>query len=192
MSNTIRFKKLIKRITIIEKSYLPPIRPTGDYSSKEKDDMRAYLLLIHAEIEFYFEEIAKETVKNAVNKWTANSSYRSHILLSMICFCKKELTTKDIHTRIYQAQNYFEQHIKMNNGIKESNILDLLLPIGIDIKEVDTTWLNTISSFGTNRGSIAHTSARVQNPIDPSTIRSTIKLILSEMKLLDEKIKKLK
>ena len=68
MANSTRYNKLSRRITVIESSYLPSVNSLGNYSSKEQDDIRAYLLLIHAEIESYFEEISEEKVKKDKNK----------------------------------------------------------------------------------------------------------------------------
>lgn len=191
-SYSAKYKQLSKRISLIETNYLPAIKPRGNYTDKEQDDMRSYSFLVHAEIEFYFEEIARGTIIRALNRWKKDHNNKSHILLSLVCFCKETLTTPDITTRIHQACHYYEKVLKKNNGIKEANILNILLPIGIEKVDIDITWLNTLSAFGETRGNIAHSTARVQNSLDPLSLKTTVNLILSEIQGIDKKIQKLK
>lgn len=191
MANSRRFNQLKSRLTVIEATFLPPIKPTGNYTKKEQDHVRAYLLLNHAEIEAYFEEIAENKVKTAFKAWKINKT-KSNVLLSLVSFHEAKVKQQGIGDRINQTLTTYIQSLRKNHGIKEQNILSILLPVGLDIGEIDTTWLNTISSFGQNRGEIAHTSATVQQPLDPATIKSTIHQIMGEIADIDLKIKKLK
>jgi hypothetical protein len=191
MANSTRYNKLSRRITVIESSYLPSVNSLGNYSSKEQDDIRAYLLLIHAEIESYFEEISEEKVKKAFLTWQENRK-KSNVLLSLVSFSDVVLNQNEIETRVNKALTHYIAKIKINHGIKEKNILELLLPVGLEYQSLDTTWLNTMSSFGNIRGEVAHSASTVQQPLDPDTLKNTVKLILLEIKRLDELIKKLK
>ena len=83
MSNSRRYHQLAKRISIIHDSYLPNINSTGNYSRKEQDDLRAFVLLVHAEIESYFEEISESKVKAAFKNWQ-NSRTKSNVLLALV------------------------------------------------------------------------------------------------------------
>lgn len=38
--------------------------------------------------------------------------------------------------------------------------------LGIEVSELDAIWVGTLSSYGLSRGTIAHTSAMVQIPIN--------------------------
>lgn len=190
--NTSLFIRLKRRIASIETSYFPTLRVAGNYSDKEQDDIRAYLFLVHAELEYYFEEIARQKTDEALQKWIANRNYKSTILMSLSCFNKTAITTKKIRERLHIVKNSYYQIINNNHGIKEQNILDILLPLGIHIDDIDITWLNTISSFGSQRGDVAHQSSRVQSPLNPLDIKNNITLILQEIELLDKSIKKLK
>lgn len=191
MANSTRYNKLSRRITVIESSYLPSVNSLGNYSSKEQDDIRAYLLLIHAEIESYFEEISEEKVKKAFLTWQENRK-KSNVLLSLVSFSDVVLNQNEIETRVNKALTHYIAKIKINHGIKEKNILELLLPVGLEYQSLDTTWLNTMSSFGNIRGEVAHSASTVQQPLDPDTLKNTVKLILLEIKRFDELIKKLK
>ncbi len=190
--NTFLFYRLKRRIYSIETNYFPGENQTGNYSVKEQDDIRAYLFLVHAELEYYFEEIARIKSNEALQKWIYNHNYKSTILMSLACFNKTVLTTKIIRERLHLIIKSYHKLIDSNHGIKEQNILDILLPLGIYSEDIDVTWLNTISSFGSQRGNVAHQSARAQSPLNPLDIKNNIALILQEIEVLDKMIKKLK
>ncbi|WPR77701.1 HEPN domain-containing protein [Algoriphagus sp. NG3] len=191
MANSRRYIKLENRVKAIELLYLPATNPTGNYTKKEQDDIRAYLLLVHAEVEAYFEETSESKAKDAFNKWK-NHRTKSNVLLSLVSFHESKITEQNIETRVNNALSTFIYSLRHNHGIKEDNILSILLPIGFEYSEIDVTWLNTITSFGTSRGEIAHTAAHVQQPLDPVTLKSTVQQVMSEIKIIDEKLKRIK
>ncbi len=193
MVNSRRYLQLEKRIRAIELLYLPAIRLTGNYTKKEKDDIRAYLLLVHAELEAYLEEISEEKAKTAFRKWKDNR-VKSNVLISLVSFYEHEnkIGERNIESRVNMALTQFIRCLRKNHGIKEENVLSMLLPIGLEHSDIDTTWLNTITSFATSRGEIAHTAAKVQQPIDPATLKFTVEKILEEVRIIDEKIRRIK
>ncbi len=91
-----------------------------------------------------------------------------------------------------QATTAYNRAVSLNNGIRESNILQLLLPIGLLCSEINSTWLSTTDSFGAKRGETAHTSFQAQVQPDPVTEQATVKQILGGLLVLDERIKKLR
>ena len=56
--------------------------------------------------------------------------------------------------------------LKSNHGIKEENLKKIFGNLGIEVSELDAIWVGTLSSYGLSRGTIAHTSAMVQIPIN--------------------------
>jgi hypothetical protein len=191
MVNSRRYLQLEKRIRAIGSLYLPAIRLAGNYTKKEKDDVRAYLLLVHAELEAYFEEISEEKAKTAFRKWKGNR-VKSNILISLVSFYENKIVERNIELRVNMALTHFIRCLRQNHGIKEENVLSMLLPIGLEHSDIDTAWLNTITSFATSRGEIAHTAAKVQQPIDPATLKFTVEKILEEVRVIDEKIRRIK
>jgi hypothetical protein len=100
-----------------------------------------------------------------------------------------------INKKIDSAIESFNRAIKQNHGIKEANLLALLLPIGIDTDDLDDpTWLATMKTFGEERGVVAHsssTSPTIQVP-DPATELGRIVHIISPgLCKVDELINKL-
>ena len=81
--------------------------------------------------------------------------------------------------------------IKENHGVKEANLLALLLPIGISTDDLDPIFLATMNSFGEQRGRFAHSSAatyQTQQPPDPQNELSNITQILSYISDIDQLI----
>jgi len=76
-----------------------------------------------------------------------------------------------------------------NHGIREKNLLGMLLPIGIESDDIDATWLATIDGFGQDRGSAAHKSSavsRTQQPPDPKNEFDRVTYLLQGLKDIDE------
>lgn len=194
--NSSYYNKLCRRIIELGNCYLPKQpKPLGNYTKKEKDNIRAYSLLTHAELEYYFEAISIKKVDDALKKWLANKRYNSTILLTLSCFIEHNKHVKDASTteeKIRKIVGIYHEVISKNNGIKENNIRSILIPIGIIEADMNNTWLNTLNSFGSTRGDIAHTCASVQTLPNHSDIKNDIQNILADLKALDLIINALK
>lgn len=193
-SNTKQFKELKRRIDYLISHSLPASNPSGHYTQKQKDEIRSFLLLSHAEFEYYFEDIGKQTAKQALDKWLADHNFKSKVLMYLAAFIEDTVQIKKADTAEEKIKAIVGQYfvtLKNNNGIKEDSILKILCPIGIEQNQIDNTWLNTITSFGSNRGEIAHTSARTQSLKDPSDILTDINYLMTELSALDVIIKRL-
>ena len=199
-----RFRELERNIKKIEKYFLPSIKVTGGYTEKEINSVRGYRLLIHAEIESYFEDIAENLAVKSLNNWRKTKK-PSHVVSSILAFIKSSQKKQDIPESFDDRQRAFIEGrvtacvasyismLKQNNGIKQKDILRILLPLGIEETEIDSTWLTEMDLFGKERGDVAHKSIGVQISIDPATEQQKIhNNILPEIKQLDLKIKKLK
>lgn len=192
--NTKQYKELKRRIDYLLSHHLPSANPTGVYTRKEKDEIRSFFLLSHAEFEYYFEEVGREKAKEALDKWLANHEYKSKVLLYLAVFLDSTEKVKQSETSEDKIKAIVGQYfimLKNNNGIKQDSILKILCSIGIDHDQIDYSWLNTITSYGTSRGEIAHTSARVQNLKDPIDISKDVNYIMKEISSLDMIINKL-
>lgn len=172
----------------------------------EQDDIGAYVLLVHAEIESYFEGIARDIAVKAVTIWK-NNKITSITLVSLVVYSgssfKKvpteiiDLTGKDndsIDNRIDSAMKSFMGYLKdHNHGIKEENLLRLLLPIGVQSNDIDPAWLAEIDQFGKQRGGIAHQSSMKttteESPYhEIEKVYNTVENIFSGIQELDNKL----
>lgn len=199
MAKSIRLKQLLSRIIFLENNILPSVRIDGNYSKKENDLIKSYLLLVHAEIESYFEDCVMQKVNIAFQKWTITRK-KSTCLKSVLAFSGNDISydktkktdSNNIEFRMNRAVNHFKGIIQKNNGVKENDILKLFLPLGIELDELDETWLNVMESFGSTRGNIAHNSLRVQRQLDRDTEMKRINnQIIPEIERLDGIIKRI-
>lgn len=194
-----RLKQLITRLKFLENNILPSERVNGNYSKKEQDLIRSFVLLTHAEIEAFLEDLAKSRVTKSLSDWNTLRA-KSNCIKSVVSFVGNELNfendinSKNIQYRINKTiAHYMTAVVDKNHGIKEKNILRVLLPLGIEVNELDQTWLSVMESFGSTRGLYAHSSFTVQTSIDRNTELNRIKnQILPELINIDLLIKKLK
>ena len=201
-----QFRFLNRNLNRIKKIFISmKVRSDGTYTEREQAMASAYGLLAHAEIEYYFETVAEEVVLNAYKKWESDKK-PSHVLMSLAIFMdiKEEIPEiiskgtidKDkeglIEKRLEVYVKKYMGILGKNNGIKEINLLKMLLPLGIHLNEIDTTFLSSMNSFGHDRGEIAHNSIKTQILIDPFTKEKDVINILKAIKDLDTKIISLK
>ena len=211
MPKSARFRCLIKELNRLKRHFIPKISPIGSYSEMQLSRTLAYRVLAHAEIESYLEDRVWEVTQNAKQMWD-NGGKTCLTLISLIAFSGQNmeippdtLTPKQgnktvsldkikISKKIDLAIKAFKKVIDNNHGVKEANILALLLPIGIDTDDLDTAWLATMNTFGKERGIVAHTSAtsyRTIQPPDPANELSMVEQITEQLLKLDELINKL-
>lgn len=204
MPKSQRFRDLSKELTRLKKQFIPKISPTGIYSDRQLALTVGYIVLAHAEIEAYLEDRVWEVVINAKKDWDAGKTRRT--LICLLAFSGETMDeppdtlspTKGnktvqpekikISEKINKAIKGFKKVIKQNHGVKEANILALLLPIGIDSDDLAPGWLATLNSFGEKRGLVAHSSAtsyRRDQPPDPATELSTVNQITEGLLQVD-------
>ncbi|WP_414550567.1 hypothetical protein [Anabaena sp. CCY 0017] len=211
MPKSVRFRTLNKELTRLKKQFLPKISPIGLYSERQLSRTLAYRVLAHAEIESYLEDRAWEVTLNAKQVWD-NGGKTCLTLISLVAFSgqmmeippltltppttnrNNSLDKIKISKKIDLAIKSFKKVLDNNHGVKEANILALLLPIGIDSDDLDPACLATMNTFGKERGIVAHTSAtsyRTIQPPDPANELSMVRQITDELLKVDELINKL-
>ena len=175
----------------------PNFPPTGQYSALQEDHARAYVLLVHAEIESYFEDRVQEVVDHSHARWRQSSTctrslerlLRYHLDSQKLLWASITVTADAIEAAI----NSYRSIVSNNNGVKERNLLSLLYPIGLDYRKLDRTWLATMDSFGSNRGGFAHGSQiKTQQTIDPQSEYKTVRdFVLPPMRKIDRMLTRL-
>lgn len=202
-----RFKELSSRVGELRKHMLPrKFSPTGNYNDRELDRARGYRLLVHAEFESYLEDISKDVVTKAISKWK-NDKTPSTILIAFLALyhsswnvndevtnneiieIAKSRKNKDSVEKIIDlAQSQFSQKVRDIHGIKEKNFKTLILPTGIDLCDIDGTWLTNLDNFGKLRGEVAHNTKRATGQINPQDEHNRVKLLLIGLEQLDRQI----
>jgi hypothetical protein len=191
------------RISELRRHALPAeFDQTGSYSPRKIDRVRGFRVLAHAEIESCLEDLVAETVDAAYKAWWLDQKPRT-TLVSLMAFCERDFPIRDalsedsgpdIRDRVTAAKNEFMRWVKVeNHGIREKNVLKLLLPVGIREFEIESAWLATIDGFGDNRGTTAHQSARKPQTIpDPKSELETVKAIIEGMVPIDRRLAELR
>ncbi|MFM5892778.1 MAG: HEPN domain-containing protein, partial [Dolichospermum sp.] len=176
MPESDKFITLRTQLNRLKDEFLPEISPTSSYSESQLSRTAAYRVLAHAEIESYLEERAWTIVIDAKKAWETGKTTRTLICLlgfSDLTMDKPPDTLKkpsnvkqdnhdkrlEITEKINSAIKSFKKVIDNNHGLKEKNILALLLPIGIDSDDLDPAWLADMNTFVEKRCLVAHTSA---------------------------------
>lgn len=159
--------------------------------------VRSYILLSHAALEEYLEDLCKDVASIAVRKYKQHGNITNALLglissglLDDISIGKaKKKVKQDLFHNIEifatEALTQFHSVINNNNGIKKANQLSLLLPIGVDPESTDFATLAALDAFGTKRGDVAH-KAKIAKAHTLSEIDSDLNSILNGLKLFDQ------
>jgi hypothetical protein len=205
MARSARLRDLERRLNELRRHLLPAqFDPTGAYSARAIDRARSYRLLTHAEIEACIEDLVRDLVAKLCAEWELDRRPRT-CLLALVSFYDDKfpripdampptlgrVTPGFMKDRIQIARNAYARAVQQNNGVKEKDLLRLLLPVGVQEYELDRTWLATIDSFGSVRGDTAHQSMRTQQPPDPANELAIVRQIVTGLRQLDELLAKL-
>nr|WP_321352973.1 HEPN domain-containing protein [uncultured Methanoregula sp.] len=195
-SNSKRFQELEKSINYLTGFLLPSQKPSADYSLEELIRMRSHRILIHAEIESYFEDIAVDKIRTAAAEYKMTK--KTGPVLAALFACSQRQTPVKLPDTHNKNRNFFENRldeestifhnmVKNNHGIHQNNILQLLLSIGVCETEIDQTLLIDLDQLGTQRGEFAHTSIsnKTKQKFDPSIERNRIKLWIPVIQKID-------
>lgn len=194
-----RFQELETRLAELLKHLIPsPFDPTGTYEDVVYEHTRAFRVLVHAEFEAFIEDRVIEVVNSAFSRWEYSGTI-STSLLSVLAYkeslhampeslsdAAQKKRYPDLKARVEAAKNEYNRYVRtQNHGIKEKNILRLLMPIGITEAEIDPVWLSVTETWATARGDVAHKSAKMQVRPDPQNEVKTVNQILAGFRDVD-------
>ena len=205
MAASAAFAVLEARVELLRKLFLPDeFDPTGSYSDEQTTRTFAFRLLAHAEIEGFLEDRAKELAKIALAGWRT-SRRPSTTLVALMAFsgldhrpppptlsppqpskAKSWPQEVDLDERVAAAVTAFNRRMSQNHGIKEENLLRILMPIGLGTDDIDQTLLAELNSLGSDRGATAHSSGQHVTTIpDPKNELERVRRILEGLEGVD-------
>jgi RiboL-PSP-HEPN len=189
-----RLQRLLTRIDKLEAHFLPAtFSLTGRYNPQQHDYTKSFLLLVHAELESYFEDRARKLVANAQAQYR-RSGMCTPVLSRLLVYhnaAKDELGPVSAQS-VSKAVNYYLDHLDKNHGIKEKNLLTIFLPLGISHAALDAQLVAACNQLSQKRGQFAHASFKTHQQVDPKSERENIRLnILPELKNLEKRLKEL-
>ncbi|MHA3027146.1 hypothetical protein [Chromohalobacter israelensis] len=205
-----RYNRLAERLGDLRKHLLPAkFSDVGEYDNEDQVAVRAlsFRVLAHAEIESYFEERVVEIAKAAIAGWTKKERLCGS-LLHLAVFSGREMkmppesleapseskrkdwpSMLDPTHRLRSCVTDFIRAVTVNNhGIREKNMLAMLLPVGVNYDDLDPVVLADLDSFGKSRGEAAHTSsglAKVRQGISPEDENSLIERLVEGIRPID-------
>lgn len=142
---------------------------------------RAFIVLVHAELEQYietsFEELSIDALKGV------STGQFSRVAISLLAFSgipaqtggaklrmptsggsaipstgKKDKSPRLLATRYGEAHGQYLQMLASNNGVREKYLAALGIPLGLDAQRIDPNWINDLELFCSSRGVWAHLS----------------------------------
>lgn len=196
-----QYRKLTTRLDELRRHLLGflPTPPTSriSYTDQELDATRAYILLAHAEIETFCEELVLKRAITAKQAYDTSGRI-SPSLRRMVAYhvAKKgkswAFVTNPPTDVVESAFQSIQSTISENNGVKSKNLERLLFPLGVPDHQLDPLWLADMDSFGSSRGGWAHKSVRVQQPPDPPSQLGAVNQILIGLLELDRTLGRLR
>ena len=178
-----QFVDLARRVAALENRYLPEAEDVlGDYSLVQQDDARSCIILSHAEIEDYLEQMA-EMLCDDVKKRFDGQKY-NETSIRFLYFAGKKDTELSHPNSVASALNGFsalfkKSVIKNNNGIKEKDLKKLFDPF-FDVDDLfGSELLAQVDYLGAKRGECAHKGfVGIQQTINAFEIRNAIDCVV--------------
>lgn len=220
---TEKFRQLKENIDQLKDTFFLKRRDlAGNYSPEEKLKVAAYVTLVHGEFENFFETICWEKAQTAVTQFSS-SGVLSKTVLGLLAFSdicvsdyrelpngeiKNGVTRKKLANSVvsWDASLLLEGRIKSslntylylkdaNHGIKRTNLLDLLLPIGFPTDDTvyNYSYFENFDKFGSIRGEIVHHSGKefVIQERDPYEYEDLIQKLIIDAEKIDSVIETL-
>ncbi|CAN7486489.1 HEPN domain-containing protein [Acidovorax sp. LjRoot66] len=148
-------------------------------SLEQSELARAFVVLAHAEIEYFvetiFEDLCKDVQTNALNgKYISSSlaliTYSNIEQLAAGAILIGQRNEKRILSKRFgEAFGKYRDIITENHGIREKYLAKLAIPMGLSGDKVDPTWKIDLESFCDLRGAFAH-KARTFSMASPASV----------------------
>lgn len=205
--NQLPLQKLQDGLARLEMVFLPKqkVAPPATYSDDELTSAKAYLVFAHAELEDYLEACCRQkaacalealvtsgtagiTALSLVSHFGVSLSVASDIVKYQERYTKlapdfpnhNPNVTRPLLARLKDAVSAYVEQCHKNNGVKEKDLLQLLIPLGISPFEMDPAWIAEMNAFGVDRGSHAHRGlSGVQQITDPFLSQQRMMRILN-------------
>ncbi|EPV1127217.1 hypothetical protein ACV17F_005203 [Vibrio harveyi] len=205
MANTILYQDLVARLSQLRVNLLPvEFDDLGDYDTKTLDMVKGYILLVHSEIEYYFESICHKFVDLQVTKFRANLE-PNRCSMALLAYSKLDWNISAGEEQIASIQSSrlddtlqriiskmakeYNAIINGNHGVKEKNLVKLIAPTGT-LHQFPGVELANFDTLGADRGRLAHISSRhIGIQIDPQAqLNNLDNNILPSLSEFDERL----
>ena len=196
---TSHLKKLKKAISQARKitSSVPEHGSTTDLHHLK---VQSYILLSHAAIEEYLEELGREVAREARKQFSTRGRITRSMVALVMTKVLDEISKKvdksrdtisvdmisDMDDFSHDAVNLYEQQLRENHGIREPNQKRILLPIGVSPEKTDTATMNMMDAYGLIRGELAHKFTLIRTEHTLNSVETTLTEIIKGIANFDK------
>jgi hypothetical protein len=197
-----RLSLVRRQVQLLRKQFLPdPFDPLGSYPDRARvqANVRAFLVLSHAEFESYLEDWARDIARASERVWQKSGRVTLPLAILATSLTDGISIPQQVPKTVGQdgVQMFsdlvrdlfpgYRKRVNDNHGIKESNVLGLFGPLGVPISAFGSTLLLNLNTLGAARGQHAHSSARaVVNVLDPETEYKKVEDLTNDLAPFDK------
>ena len=173
------------------------VEPLGCKTPLQHLKLKSYILLCHAIVEEYIEDLGYDVARKA-RAMFKNDGVISKSLVSLVASGvmeeKKSSKSKykigkdlvrNLEVFSTESFNRYKVVVDNNHGIKLENLCAIFVPIGFDPEIIDLALVNQLSAFGEKRGGVAHKFAIVEEAT-LSAMNSDMMVIERDLELFDQ------
>lgn len=207
-----RLQQLGVSVKALRKALLPArFDPTGTYVRANAVRTRtiSFRILAHAELEGYFEDRVIDIAKAALASWRKDRRVTA-VTLNLMGFSGVVMTAPPstlqppglnekkkwpgllaVDERLEESiSNFIRDVSQKNHGVKEANVMSMLLPVGFPAARCDQLLLTSLNQFGADRGLVAHKSGTsyVTQAIDPKDELAKINDLIEGIEPVDDEL----
>lgn len=163
------FTHLSQSVLELKRIYLDGALSVPIPNPDHQELARAFLVLIHAELEYFVEEALRDLAQHSFLAATGGNFGRPAIAFMAFSGLEplhggtalstgKKKAPRQLATRFGAAHAALVQTLDKNCGVREKHLAAMAIPLGLDASSIDNTWLNELDAFCSSRGAFAHTS----------------------------------
>lgn len=167
------FSTLATAVQDLKRVYLATALASGVPTNEHQELARAFVVLAHAELEWYVEEALRGLADVLLAAAAAGQYSKSS--MALLTFTRlgaisggtalssgKKKTPRQLSARFGEAYGAIIQVLNSNMGVREKNLAAMGVPLGLDTNIIDNTWLNDLDAFCSFRGAYVHMSRQTQ------------------------------
>lgn len=175
--------------------------PIDSYSDKDILKCQAFVVFSHAEMQVYWESIARRILSEAQKRWETEKTM-DRVIGTLLAFRRPNSVAIPLDPTLPSKSGNIEEivgdsirnHsdiINKNNGIKRANISEMFIPLGILPSDFSEQMLIQLDQTGKKRGDIVHKARKnsIRTIRDPfSDEMKDIYYLLDEINNFDKKL----
>ncbi len=174
------FINLAASIQALKEVYLDEALASHIPNDNHSELARAFVAFAHAELEYFVEEALRDLATAAFTGaalGTFGKASTAMLAFSGMAPLKAggklgdggKKPARKLSDRFGEANAEIIKIIDSNMGVREKHIASMAIPLGIDPKSIDSTWLSDLDAFCSYRGAYVHMS-RMQQRAAPGAV----------------------